>query len=159
MNAFESSFFGGWIADLYKARWVILVCIFIAIFIACIYIKLMDWFAVYIAWGSVILLWVGLVASGIYFFVYNEKSPNWATLTACIGLWTCAGIYCLCFLCCFKNLRVSIAIIETAADWFADTKRIIFIPVMYFSIAILVFAAWICGLAMTASVSMSPLTG
>jgi len=50
---------------------VIVVCIFIAIFIALIYIKLMDWFAVYIAWVSVILIWVGLVASGIYFYMYD----------------------------------------------------------------------------------------
>ena len=138
---------------------MIVVCIFIAIFIALIYIKLMDWFAVYIAWVSVILIWVGLVASGIYFYMYDQKNPSWTTATLFITLWTLAGIYCMCFMCCFKNLRVSIAIIETAADWFADTKRIIFIPVMYFCIAILVFAMWACGIAMVASVSTTPLIG
>jgi len=69
-----------------------------------------------------------------------------------------AGLYYIFLVCCFKQLRVSIAIIETAADWFADTKRIIFVPIGYFCLAILVFAAWTCGIAMVSSLSEDPIT-
>ena len=45
--------------------------------------------------------------------------------------------------CNFQSLRVSIAIIETAADWFADTKRIMFVPFMYFILGMLLVAGWV----------------
>lgn len=69
-----------------------------------------------------------------------------------------AGLYYIFIVCCFKQLRVSIAIIETAADWFADTKRIIFVPLGYFALAVLVFAAWACAIAMVSSQSENPIT-
>jgi hypothetical protein len=65
-----------------------------------------------------------------------------------------AGLYYIFLVCCFKQLRISIAVIETAADWFADTKRIVFVPLGYFSIGILVFAAWACALVMVGSITV-----
>jgi len=148
---------GGWFVDLYKCRWVVLVSLSICICIALIYIKLMDWFAVWMAWISVILIEVGLVTSGYFFYHYDHKYGSIGSWWAMFGLWTAAGLYCLCLLCCFKALRISIAVIETAADWFADTKRILFVPLFYFSFAILVFAAWACGIVMLSSISENPI--
>lgn len=54
--------------------------------------------------------------------------------------------------CNFKSLRVSIAIIETAADYFSDTKRIIIIPVIYFMLGMSVFLIWIYGVLCIASI-------
>ena len=42
--------------------------------------------------------------------------------------------------------------IETAADYFADTKRIIFVPLLYFFIAILTFIAWVAAMLCVASI-------
>lgn len=42
--------------DLYKSRWIILTSIAICFVITLIYVKLMDWFAVYMAWISIILI-------------------------------------------------------------------------------------------------------
>ena len=42
--------------------------------------------------------------------------------------------------------------IETAADFFADTKRIIFVPVLYFFIGISIFVMWIAAMICVASV-------
>ena len=56
--------------------------------------------------------------------------------------WAAGLIFCLFMVCNFKSLRVSIAIIETAAEWFADTKRILLIPFMYFFIGVLLVAGW-----------------
>jgi len=49
-------------------------------------------------------------------------------------------------MCKFKALRVSIAIIETAADFFADSKRIILVPIIYLCVALGVFALWFFGI-------------
>ena len=45
--------------------------------------------------------------------------------------------------CCFKSLRVAIAVIETAADYFADTKRVIFVPLAFFFMGIIILIGWI----------------
>ena len=42
--------------------------------------------------------------------------------------------------------------IETAADYFADTKRIIFVPLLYFGIGILAFVGWVAALLCVASI-------
>ena len=45
--------------------------------------------------------------------------------------------------CCFKSLRVAIAVIETAADFFADTKRVIFVPLAFFFAGVILFVLWV----------------
>jgi len=54
--------------------------------------------------------------------------------------------------CNFKSLRVSIAIIETAADYFSDTKRIMIVPVIYFAFGLSVFIMWIYGILCISSI-------
>jgi len=70
-----------------------------------------------------------------------------------LGSWIAAALF-YCYLCCnCKSLRVSIAIIKTASDWIADTKRLFFMPLIFFVIAIFVFAVWLVGMACVASMS------
>lgn len=57
--------------------------------------------------------------------------------------------------CNFKALRISIAIIETAADFFADTKRIALVPAFYFVVWCGLFVFWLWGLSGVASISGS----
>ena len=57
----------------------------------------------------------------------------------------------ICLACNYQSLKVSIAIIETAADWFADTKRIVFVSAAYFFVAILTLAVWIGAMVGVAS--------
>jgi len=54
--------------------------------------------------------------------------------------------------CNFNSLRVSIAIIETAADFFADTKRIIFVPLIYFCVGVGIFFMWVYGVICVSSI-------
>lgn len=70
-------------------------------------------------------------------------------------MWTSfvlAALYLLLIACKFKSLAVSIAVIETAADFFADSKRIIIVPIIYFIMAICVFSLWFFGIMCLASV-------
>ena len=57
--------------------------------------------------------------------------------------WILAVAWYIFLACNFNSLRVSIAIIETAADWFADTKRIMLVPFFYFILGALVFGVWV----------------
>ena len=118
----------------------------------------MDWCAFWLAWISVVQIEVGFVLLGWWAYDYRQdillSNPstaywlNWAVWLS----WIFAGIYLLIILCNFKSLRIAIAVIETAADYFADTKRIILVPVLYFCIGVLIFIAWVYGMICVGSV-------
>jgi len=54
-------------------------------------------------------------------------------------------MYCLCIACNFRSLQISLAVIETAADYFAQTKRILIMPVIFFFMALIWFGLWVGG--------------
>ena len=139
--------------DLYNGRYVVVGSFGIALIIVLAYVWMMDKLAVYIAWISVVMIEVSLVVGGVAWWWGsiqikkdnddgNDGMAKWY-MTAAVITWVFAGLFCLMMACNFKSLRVSIAIIETAADWFADTKRILLIPFMYFIIGVLLTAGWV----------------
>lgn len=72
--------------------------------------------------------------------------------------WICAGLFYLVMFCNFKTLKISIAIIETAADFFADTKRVVLIPLGYFAVWVGLFIFWLWGLTGVCSITDSTIT-
>lgn len=84
--------------------------------------------------------------------VSGNSSSTWSMWIAGI-LWAFAGIFYLVLACNWKSLRISIAVVETAAEYFSDTKRIVLIPLVYFCVWVGVFIAWIYGVAGVASIS------
>jgi hypothetical protein len=154
---------------MYESRWCIFTCIWIALVLALIYIKLMDWFAVPLAWITIVVIEAALAGLGYlaYFqaqqyFDLNDGAKN-SSSTSLLWIasicWIAAGIYYLIMFCNFKSLRVSIAIIETAADFFADTKRIVFVPLVYFSVWVGLFIFWLWGLCGVLSISPDGIDG
>jgi hypothetical protein len=122
----------------------------------------MDCFAVPLAWITIIVIQVSLVALGYFAYaesnsISTEKNTNTTNSTLLMWIaaicWILAGLYYIVIACNFKSLRVSIAIVETAAEWFTDTKRIVLIPLIYFCFWVCVFVFWIWGLAGVASIS------
>ena len=66
--------------------------------------------------------------------------------------WIFAGIYYIVIICSFQSLRVAVAIIQTASSFVADTKRLIFVPVLYFGFAIILSGMFMAGLVCVASI-------
>ena len=138
--------------DLYTARWVFLSAFGIAFVVVFAYIWLMDKFAYWLSWISVALIQISLIVGGFVAWGARNRcladddtsNDDYATymLWSAIGSWLAAGIWYIVMACNFQSLRVSIAIIETAADWFADTKRIMAIPFMYFLIGLIIVGVW-----------------
>ena len=150
-------------AELNEAKWVILLSCLIALICTLVYIKFMDWCAFWLAWISIFLVLGAFIGAGIGVMEYRnneiEKNASYADTSEATWLnftvWMCfitAGIYMLVMICYFQSLRVAIAVIETAADFFADTKRIIFVPLLYFLVAIVVFCMWVAGMICVASI-------
>ena len=139
--------------DLYTARWVFLSAFGIAFVVVFAYIWLMDKCAYWLAWVSVGLIQASLIAGGFiawgarreYLTDDDSSNDDYATYLwwTAIGSWVAAGIWYIVMACHFQSLRVSIAVIETAADWFADTKRIMAVPFFYFLLGIAVLGVWI----------------
>ncbi len=162
-NEINKTSYGGAFADLYEARWVLLLASGLCLVTTMIYIKFMDWCAYWLSWLSVVLVFAALVGSGIWTLTLRanaiEKDPSYEDESGAMWLnfyaysaFIAAGIYLLVMICCFQSLRVAIAVIETAADYFADTKRIIFVPMLYFFIGILCFVGWVGAMICVSSI-------
>ena len=55
-------------------------------------------------------------------------------------------------ICSFKSLRIAVAVIQTTASFVADSKRLIFVPVVYFIIAIIFTFIFLFGLICVSSI-------
>ena len=163
---FKSSTSGGFVVDLYDARWVILMSFAVSLLLSLGYVKFMDWCAYWLAWVSVAIIQVSFVLLG--WFAYSERNEFLADSNAsndkyaaylfwgAVLSWGLAVVWYICLACNFRSLKVSIAIIETAADWFADTKRIIFVSAAYFCVGLVVLVTWLG--AMVGVASMGTIT-
>lgn len=74
----------------------------------------------------------------------DSKTSKWL-LASTFLFWFASACYCLCLTCNIKSLRVSIRIIETAADFFADTKRVALVPIFFFIVTIATFIGFVYG--------------
>jgi hypothetical protein len=154
--------------SMYESRWCILVSIFISLIVALIYLKIMDWCAVWIAWITIIVIEIALCTLGYFAYTYagtmvdahegestsSSKTLFWMGIT----MWILAALYYLMLACNWRSLRIAIRVIETAADFFADTKRVAIVPLIYFSIWCGVFVFWLWGLCGVASITDSAIT-
>jgi hypothetical protein len=148
--------------DVYAARWTIAASPLVCIFFTFLYIYFMDKCAYWLAWISVAVIeltFLGL-GTGCLIAMLNmsegEKvtysstytTLQWTTWTSYIA----AALYALVVCCAFKSLKVAIAVIETAADYFSDTKRVVLVPVLFFFLTIVVFLGWIVAMICVASI-------
>lgn len=84
------------------------------------------------------LCYIAGIAAG--FYGYTQSNPRNAGLLVIPGVLI---FFCLIFNCvlfCYREkVKVAIAIIDAAADYYAATKRLIFVSLFYFMLHILVF--------------------
>lgn len=151
--------------DLYESRWMLLLTPVICIIFTFIYIYFMDKCAFWLSWISIILVELTLIGIGLAAYFkrqdiieglskdeIKDNSQAYALNWCCWLSWSFALLYVLLILCTCRALRVAIAVIETAADFFADTKRLIFVPILFFCIGILCFFGWVMAILGVASI-------
>lgn len=68
----EGTYMGSSFAELYEARWVLLISAALALIFTLVYIKFMDWCAYWLSWLSVILVFASLAGSGVYAIIYRK---------------------------------------------------------------------------------------
>ncbi len=145
------------------SKWVIMISILICVLITFVYIILMHYCAFWLSWISVGLIQVSLVAIGYFAWDYRRdqiaedasyEDESMATYLSWITWlsWIFAGIYYIVIICSFQSLRVAVAVIQTASSFVADSKRLIFVPVMYFGIAVICCLMFVAGAVCVASI-------
>lgn len=128
-----------------------------------VYIKMMDYAAHICAWISVVLVQASFIGLGLAGYLhrqtYIDTVGNSSDDTYAIWLnvftwtmWVLAGLYYCCVACSFRSLNIAVGVLEAAADFVADTFRIIFVPIIFFFIGIAVFTIWISGIICCGSV-------
>lgn len=162
-NSVMGSSFGGMFADLMTAKWVLLISVAIAVLVTVIYIALMHYCAFWLSWISVGLIQVALIAIGYFSFSYRrseieadeayaeESMATWLNWITWLS-WIFAGIYYIVIICNFYSLRVAVAVIQTTASFVADSKKLMFIPLLYFGVALVTSVLFICGLVCVSSI-------
>lgn len=154
---------GSPINDMYKARWMILGSIGIAIFFTFVFMIFMDYCAVECSWLALLGVQLGLIGAGVFcWFARNDymqtaaldptdKTSKWLLVASGV-FWLLSLIYFLVLACNCRSLRVSIRIIETAADFFADTKRVALVPIFFIIVSIAIFCGFVYGYICISSV-------
>jgi len=139
-----------YINDIATAWPIFLIGTFITLVLCLLFMIIVEYFAAILAWVSIIISFVALTGLGFYFFfTRNENSDqaddNNSTLQivwACF-CWAGAALI-LVFVCCYgKALRVAIGVVQAAADFITDTKRILIVPVIGFLIVVVFYTIWI----------------
>lgn len=67
-------------------------------------------------------------------------------------MWVLAGLYVISLLCLWKSLQISLAVLEAASDFVGSNLRIIFVPILFFILNIVVFCCWIAGIIFVFSI-------
>lgn len=145
------------IYDLYLSSRAIYWSMAMAIVYCIGYIYLMSIFAEYIAWTMIGLTQVGLVAGTLFcLLAYKDrgdpehplnKDDALKVLVGGCVLGVLAVIFAILVCCGFNSLRTAINVVDASADFLRKTKRIIFVPIMYFLVNVLVVFAWVAVVA------------
>lgn len=140
-----------YVSDVAKAWPILLIGMFITLILCLIFMILVEYFAAILAWVSIILSFAALVGLGLYFFFTRNKTSDqsdnnqnkYNIVWACF-CWAGAGAIFF-FVCCYcKALRIAIGVIQAAADFMTDTKRIMLVPLGAFCILAIFYALWVC---------------
>jgi len=139
--------------DLYLSSRAIYISIGMAVVYCLGYIYLMSLFAECIAWAMIALTQVGLIVGALYavFLFKDRNSPAGPlseddarkVLVLAIILAVLAALFGLAVCCGFNSLRTAINVVDASADFLRKTKRILFVPILYFFLNVLVVFAWV----------------
>jgi len=176
LDAFLSNPTGQYFNDLYLSSRAIYISMAMGVVYCFLYIYFMSAFAEPIAWFCVVLLQVGLFAASVacwFIRAYeidrianldgatekqqtDSKTYQMLLLVGMVVFFILALIFLCCVICGRKSLALAIDTIDAAADFLAETKRLIFVPVLYFFLTIIWGSIWISAFACV--VSMNEIT-
>jgi len=110
-------------ADVVYSWKVLAICSGTAIVLGYFYLILIRLIGAILVWMTIFLLQASLLAGGYYVWMQSESEEyaqsdykDWMKYSA-YGIWGVAGLYFLCVCCCWKAIRLGIAVYQTTAQY------------------------------------------
>lgn len=82
----------------------------------------------------------------------SETEAFWL-LVGCIGLAALGCCFCVCVVCGWKHVKHAVDVIDAAADFAVENKRVIGVPVFYFVLTVISFLVWLYSFACVVSLN------
>lgn len=157
---------GKYLVDMYYSSTAIIISIFMSLVYVFLFIWIMSIFGKLFSWMAVIATWVGL-AGGAYMcwmqriqknvqieklqkesagkdMIEAEMDTRWWYTFGAILFAIAAVAFLFCVICNWNQLHNAIDVIDASLDFLADTKRIVFVPMIHFILQITLFIVWCC---------------
>ena len=138
-----------YIADIAYSWKVLAACSGTALVLAYLYLFLIRLIGAILVWFTIFALQAALLAGGYYTYKESEN-PEYAQSDykdwikyAAYGIWGVAGLYFLCVCCCWKAIRLGIAVYQTTAQYVAQNLRIFLLPLLAYFFAMIWFSVWL----------------
>lgn len=157
---------GGYYLAVYESANVIYGSVLVAVVISISYLWFMHKCADTLSYVTIATVGVSLFVIGYVFYDKSSQlevmEPGSSTadhyLWGGIGMWVLGAVYSLVICCNWTELKQAVAVINVAADFVYDTKRIVLIPIAYFVLWCFVMVIWFFGFIGVASISDSEIT-
>lgn len=162
--------------DIIRAKVAIFVCIGTGFVFSLVLLYLMSAFAETIAWVCIFLTGIGLFGGSVLCWFMrsdvtaergapgsgaafqsndlndSETEAFWL-LVGAIALAALGCCFCVCVVCGLKHVKEAINVIDAAADFTVENKRVIVVPVVYFVFTITSFVIWLYAFACVVSLN------
>lgn len=130
--------------DIRESWKIFLICLFFTFVLIFLWNWMLRAFAEILAWFSIFIVGVGIVAIGFGIKYYKTVNQPDATTSkwldyAAYTVWGLAGLYALVVLCTFYAIKISIKVLRVSAKIVMNNLRMILIPVF----GIVVMVVWI----------------
>ena len=154
VQKFKESQAGQLINDMKVAKTGVFICLGMGFVYSILYIYALSRFANCLAKFSVLVIELGFIG-GIGASIMMSKNASSKS-----GYYIAAGVVGLMFLmfnmmlwCFYKQFKVAIAVVDATADFFAATKRIVLVSVIYFFVTLIVIVVWFAAFGCTLSLN------
>jgi hypothetical protein len=147
IDQFKNSQAGKTLNDLKITKVAVLTCLGMGFVYSTLYIYAMSRFADCMSKLAILVIETSMIGwIGVTFWLRGQPHTTNGEKTAYLWAAIGAGIIFVIFnllLCCFwKQVKVAIAVIDATADFFAATKRIILVSVLYFFVTLAFILVW-----------------
>lgn len=125
-----------WIDDTLSCPNVYYICVASTLILIWAWNLLLRAFAEILAWISIFVVGLGLLASGFLVRDYaiqnypeDLETQKWLNYTS-YAIWGLTGIYVLAVLCCWYSIKIAVKILRTSARVIMGNMRMIIIPII-----------------------------
>jgi hypothetical protein len=139
--------FTQYIADLYKAWYVMAISVGVAFFTAIVYLLILRCFAGVLIWVSIAGILAAIGGGGYWAYQtrlqYDVTDKNYMYLQyGAYALWGICGAFAVLVLLCCSRIRLAVAVMKVTSSFIYRTPLILLLPVFFFFLVLAWLIVW-----------------